>query len=342
MGDGDVEVIVPPADAATDPAAFMRWDEEFWNEPEDAGQELIKAGILIEKQINVLEGHYEQGKTALMVDVARQWIELGRPALHLDYEMGKRRIKRRLKANLWGPAYLEWWHYIYMPTLQPGMLNQLLSVLPENPLITVDSYSQAMMYLAREENSATEAGNWWVTELQGAREAGATVLVIDQVKQSATARDRYAGRGTGAKSFGADVKWFVERFEKFTPEQQGLVKLTLNKDREGVLPAALGFIVGDGEGHLTMTPTEPPKGSPIDDQAVEAILGVIEVEGWSTPTGIKQKTDGFGDGTIRSAMLYLESKGQLQARPRQGKGGGTEYNLPDHDNHVATDVPTLD
>lgn len=339
MVDSDVNVLVPPADAASDPSEFLRWTPEFWNEPEDAGEELIKAGILIESQINVLEGHYEQGKTAIMVDVARQWVELERPVLYLDYEMGKRRVRRRLKSNLWTPDHLDYWYYLYMPTLQPGLLNQLLSVMPESPLIAIDSYSQAMMYLAREENSATEAGNWWVTELQGAREAGATVLVIDQVKQSATARDRYAGRGTGAKSFGADVKWFVERYEKFTPTQAGLVKLTLNKDREGVLPPALGFVVGDGNGNLTVTPTEVPKGSPIDEQAVEATLGVLEVEGWSSPTAVKQRTEGYGDSTIRSTLQYLEGKGVVVSRPRIGKGGGTEYNIATGEH--ATDVPTL-
>lgn len=338
----DVGVIVPPADAATDPAAFLRWTQEFWDEPEDAGLDLIKARLLIDEQIAILEGHYEAGKTAIMMDVERQWIEdLGRPVLHLDYEMGKRRVKRRMKAAMWDASALDLWHYLYMPTLQPGFMNQLMALIPERPLIAVDSYSAAMMYLSREENSATEAGNFWVTELQGAREAGATILVIDQVKQSATSRDRYAGRGTGAKSFQADVKWFVERYEKFTPTQQGLVKLTLQKDREGVLPQALGFKVGDGDGHLTVMPTEVPKGAPIDESAIEAALNVLVVDGWLTATGVKQRTEGYGDATIRSVLQYLEGKGLLQSRPRVGKGGGIEYSLANDDNQ-ASDVPALD
>jgi hypothetical protein len=246
-----------------------------------------------------------------------------------------------MQAGLWDVADLELWHYLYMPTLQPGFINQLMALMPENPLIAVDSYSAAMMYLSREENSATEAGNFWVTELQGAREAGATILVIDQVKQSATARDRYAGRGTGAKSFQADVKWFVERYEKFSPTQSGLVKLTLQKDREGVLPAALGFRVGDGEGHLVVSPADVPKGTPVDELAAETVLSVIEVEGWLTPSGVKMRTEGYGDATIRSTLQYLESRNVLKSRPRQGKGGGTEYNVADTDN-IATDVPGLD
>lgn len=339
----DVETPIPAPDDATDPSAFMRWDEAFWNEPEGKGAELIRAGLLIQGQIAIFEGHYEAGKTAVMVDVARQWIEMGRPVLYFDYEMGKRRVRSRLKANRWGPAHLEWWHYLYMPTLKPGFLNQLMSMFedPTKVLIAVDSIAAAMMFLSREENSATELGNWWVTELQAAREMGATILLVDQVKQSATSRDKYAGRGSGAKSFNADVKWFVERYERFSPTQAGLVKLTRQKDREGVLPDALGFRVGDGEGHLTITPTDPPKGQPVDDQAVDAVLAIIEQDGWSTASGIKQRTEGFGDGTIRSALQHLEGRGILQSRPRTGRGGGIEYNMADTSNR-ANDVPGLD
>ena len=95
----DVEIIVPPAEAATDPAAFMRWDEAFWNEPAGFMAERVKADILIESEITILEGHYEAGKTAIMTDVERRWIEMGHPVLHLDYEMGKRRIRDRIRVD---------------------------------------------------------------------------------------------------------------------------------------------------------------------------------------------------------------------------------------------------
>lgn len=329
-------------DAPTDVSAAWRWSEDFWDEPEEAGTDLIRAGVLVEETIAILTGHYESGKTTVMLDVARQWIEMGRPVFHIDYEMGKRRVKRRMKANRWGPAHLEFWHYDYMPNLQPGLLEQIIAMLPgEKPLITFDSYSQAMMYLGREENSASEAGNFWVSELQRARELGATILVIDQTKQNATARDKYAGRGSGAKAFGADEIWFVERFEKFTPDRIGTIKLTLHKDREGILPSTLGFQVGDGEGHLTLTPIDPPKGSPVDDQAIEAVMEVLKQDGWSSPTAIKRNTEGFGESTISSTLRYLEERGLVESRPRVGqRGGGMEYNLVDTDNIVP--VPSLE
>lgn len=337
MPDEDVGAI-PAADDTADTAAFMQWDEEFWGESETEGDALRDpSGLLIEGQIATLEGHYENGKTAVMIDVARQWIEAGRPVLYLDYEMGRRRVRKRMKANKWTVKHLTHWHYLYMPNPEPGLLQKLLALLPTKPLVAVDSYSQAMMYLAREENSATEAGNWWVTELQGARENGATVVVIDQVKQSATSRDRYAGRGTGAKSFGTDVKWFVERYEKFSPTQIGLVKLTLHKDREGVLPEQLAFKVGDGAGHLTLSPTEPPKGDPVDSNLLDEVLDALRLAGWQTAEGIKSKI-GHGHAAISGALKYLETGGKVQSRPRSGKGTGVEFAVA----RDIDDAPSLD
>lgn len=324
----DANFNVPAADATADPAAFMRWDEQFWNEPEEAGRDLIRARLLMEGQINTLEGHYENGKTAVMIDVARQWAELGRPVLYLDYEMGMRRVRRRMKANLWHADLLPLWHYLYMPNPEPGLLAKLMGVVPEKPMIAVDSYSQAMMYLSRDENSATEAGSWWVTELQGARDNfGATIVVIDQVTKGATSNDRYAGRGTGAKSFGTDVKWFVERYERFSPTQIGLVKLTRLKDREGVLPEELAFHVGDGQGNLILTPTEPPAGPPIDEQLVRDALAVLRSEGWQTKDSLKAK---LGVGYPKAAVVldHLVKTAQAVQRERVGRGGGTEYGLP--------------
>lgn len=338
----DEPAAIPQADAAQDAAAALRWTEDFWNEEDQAGAEMIRAGLLIEGVINTLEGHYENGKTAVMIDVARQWIEMGRPVLYLDYEMGKRRVRKRMKANNWTPEHLKLWHYLYMPNPELGLLEKLLAVLPgEHPMVAIDSVSAAMQKLGREENSATDVGNWWVNELQAARDnRGATVLVVDQVTKGATSRDRYAGRGSGAKAFGGDVIWFVERFEKFSPTQIGLVKLTLHKDREGVLPEHLAFRVGDGDGHLILAPAEPPKGDPIDADLLDDLETALRESGWQTVESLKQKV-GRGYPAISSALQYLTNRGRAESRPRAGKGGGTEYGLVTEAER-AVDTPSLD
>lgn len=343
--DDQNKVPAPDADGASDPAAAFRWAADFWDEPAEKGLELVFRDLLIRGTIHIIQGHYESGKTTLMLNMVQWWIAKGWPVFHIDYEMGRRRIRERIKSLPdWEEERPFWeglWHYDYMPNLQPGLLEEIVALLPPGPpLITFDSYSQAMMYLGREENSATEAGNFWVSELQRARELGATIVVIEQVSKNATSRDRYAGRGSGAKAFGADVIWFVERFEKFTPDRVGKIKLTLQKDREGVLADALGYAVGDGQGHLSVTPIDPPTGVPVDDQAIDTVEAVLIQDGWSTPNAIKQNTEGLGDATIRSALRYLEEHGRVESRPRQGRGGGTEYNVIDNGN-TATDVPDL-
>ena len=315
----------------------LRWDADFWNEPDEAGLELIRCGSLIQGQINVFEGHYEQGKTVVLVDLARQWIESHGPVLYLDFEMGKRRVKKRMRANLWTERHLERWHYKYHPNLEgEGMLALLAQVLGPNLLICMDSFSAAMMALGLEENSATESGGWW-GELQQACQAGATVALIDQVTKSATAASAYAGRGSGAKSFGADVKWFVERFEKFSPTQQGLVRMTLKKDREGVLPERVGFKVGDGKGNLTVEPADAPRGEPADPALLDAVLDVFadpsmefKPGGWLSMNQLDGELAGYGQKKIKSALKYHLEQGTLEFSENiPGKGGGRGYRLSD-------------
>lgn len=323
----------------TPSVGHLKWTREFWDEPDDAGLELVRCGMLIHSQINTLEGHYEQGKTVVLVDLARQWIQNHGPVLHLDFEMGQRRVRKRLKANQWTPEHLDRWHYAYAPALPDGKLAMMGEVLGPDLLVTLDSYSQAMMMMGLEENSATEAGGWWGRELQAAREAGVTIAVIDQVKQSASSSSAYGGRGTGAKSFGTDVKWFVERFEKFSPTQRGLVRLTLKKDREGVLPERLGFVVGDGKGALTLEPTDPPRGEPTDPALLEAVLDAFEGaaarahDGWLSKNEVDAECSGWGTNKVGTALEYHIERGSLEckqaAETPHTRGGGMRFRLND-------------
>src|ERR1044072_9223216 len=118
------DVIVPAADDAEDPTEFMKWTPEFWGEDELSGAALKDpSGLLIERTINTLGAPYETGKAAVLMDVARQWIESGRPVLYLDYEMGKRRVRKRMKANQGTVEHLANWFYLYMPNPEPGLLS---------------------------------------------------------------------------------------------------------------------------------------------------------------------------------------------------------------------------
>ena len=313
----------------------MQWSAEFWDEDDSVGEELIRCGALIHGQINVFEGHYEQGKTVVMIDLARQWIRSHGPVLYLDFEMGLRRVRKRMKANQWTVEDLDKWYYRYAPNLEgEGHLAVLAQLLGPDLLICMDSFSAAMMALGLEENSATETGGWW-SELQAACQQGATVALIDQVKQTASAASAYGGRGTGAKSFGADVKWFVERFEKFTPTQPGVVRMTLKKDREGVLAERLGFEVGDGKGNLTVTPTDPPRGAPANPELLNRVEDVFASDGiakkeggWMSLNMLDKALEGYGSEKIAKACEYMTDRGILEYDDKiPGKGGGAGWRL---------------
>jgi hypothetical protein len=244
------------APLTSDRLDLERWGAEFWNEPADAVVDMIRHRLLIKGRTHLVRGHYGQGKTIVLVDVARQWIEDGGHVIWLDYEMGKRPLRNRMQANGWSVAELARWHYAYGPTFERGELRRHVEALSaDDVLVVIDSLAGAGMMFDEDENAASEAGRWFVQNVQEVREAGATVAAVEQEKQSATRSERY-GRGTGAKSYHADVSWFVEAVEPFSRSRSGRLRLTLKKDREGIwsLGDELHFAIGDGEGGLPLVP----------------------------------------------------------------------------------------
>lgn len=323
-------------DKDRDPLVGLRWSSEFWNETEDEARGLIREGVLIAKQINNFTGHFEHGKTTIVGDLAYKWATNHGPVLYLDWEMGSRRVRKRMKAHGWTEDLMrEHWYYSYAPQLPPGKLAAVADLLGPNLLIVIDSFSAAMMSLGLSENDATEVGKWWGAELQPLGErSSATVAVISQVKQSASSSSTYTQRGTGATSFGSDVIWFVERFRKFTPTEAGEVRLTRKKDREGVLPERLGFALGgDGEDRIALRPIDPPKGEPADENLLELVTALLEgpeseARGGLATSAICKGIEGYGEAKVKTALEQLERDLRVEHFMNTGTGGGVKWRLP--------------
>jgi hypothetical protein len=208
-----------------------------------------------------------------------------------------------------------------------------------------------MMSLGKDENSAGEVGQWWNTELAPVPQmTGATIALVSQVKQTASSSSTYAQRGTGATSFGSDVIWLVERFRKFTPEQEGQIRLTRKKDREGVLPDRLGYLLGgDGEDRIVLRPMdEIPKGEPADEVLLELIVDLLEgpeaeARGGLATSAIVKSIEGYGESKIKTALDQLEKDEKVEHYVNTGTGGGVRWRLtmaaamPD-----APDAPPID
>lgn len=327
--------------------AGFKWSEEFWNEPEAKSAELVREGLVIHSQINVFPGLFEHGKTMVVGDLAYKWGRNHGPVLYLDWEMGARRVKRRMKAHGWDFELAQQrWHYKAYPTLHPGTLGFWADVLGPNLLVVMDSWHKAVASLGFSENDADSAGAWWGSELRPLADAGATIAVVAQ-----TTKQGGGARGTVATAFDSDVIWKVERFKKFTATQEGQIRLTQEKDREGVLPTRIGFeLGGDGEDTIVlrrMDEADVPKGEPANEELLGNILSLLEsdeavAKGGLATTALPKMIDGAGEAKVYTALEQLKQEGKVESYTiTTGPGaGGVRWRLTQ--TPTVPDAPPLD
>jgi len=231
--------------------------------------ELPKAlvpNLVVTGQINWFTGHPGNGKTTLAMYVAREAMERGVHVVYLDWENGAAPTARRLMAVGVAPELMrERFHYVAFPSIPAAAEGFDLiahAVAPfDDVLVIFDSASKALSHAGLDENSNPDATRWTTEIVMPTREAGATVMVLDHPAKGATRTNPYA-RGAGAKLADTDVQWFVEADEKFSRENPGVLRLTRQKDRDGVLPVeTVWYAVGDGRGGLPITEIEGPTSS---------------------------------------------------------------------------------
>ena len=210
--------------------------------------------LLYANRVHWLSGHPGHGKTTIAADAARQLMAAGRHVVWLDWEAGLRPTIARMLAVGAEPEQLsELFHLAISPPLSADDdgFAKIAAALGDYPdaLIVLDSASKALGAAGADENNPTEATAWTTKIVLPAREAGATVVVIDHVVKGATRTTPYA-RGAGSKLADTDVAWYVEATARFDRDTPGKVELTRHKDREGLMPERLNFEVGDGAGWL--------------------------------------------------------------------------------------------
>ncbi len=210
--------------------------------------------LLYANRVHWLSGHPGHGKTTVAAEAARQHMDAGGHVVWLDWEAGLRPTVARMLAVGAEPEQLdELLHLAISPPLSADDdgFAKIAAALDAYPgaLVVFDSASKALGAAGADENNPTEATAWTTKIILPAREAGATVIVIDHVVKGATKTTPYA-RGAGSKLADTDVAWYVEATIRFDRDTPGKVELTRHKDREGLLPERLVFEVGDGAGGL--------------------------------------------------------------------------------------------
>lgn len=222
--------------------------------------EQLAEGLIYRNRVHWLSGHPGHGKTTFAMWIAKRHMDAGGDVIWLDWEAGTRPTVARLLAIGATPEQIEArFHLVYSPRIEAsaGGFEPLRAALDSYPgaLVVFDSASKALSVAGFDENSSTEATKWTTEIILPTREAGATVMVIDHVVKNATRSTPYA-RGAGSKLADTDAHWYVERTAPFSRDRVGAIRLSRQKDREGCLPEALAFEVGDGAGNLPVNAIE--------------------------------------------------------------------------------------
>lgn len=299
---------------------------------------MLLDGLMYEGCSHWLSGHPKDGKTLIAMHFSIEVMKLGKPIIWLDYENGPRRLAKRFEAmNVRPDVELEelldelfWYQYAAQVRPQdPELTDDLKELVKEHPdcVVIFDSQAKALATAGLSEDKADEVTLWTtkvVLELTNRLEA--TTVVIDHERKDANAGSRYS-RGSGAKAADADVSWYVEALDPhFDREQPGVIKLTRRHDRDGYLPYAAAFNVGDGEGGLPIERMdEVPSAKPKTDSGKADIVRIL-ADGVPRHFGELHEAAGGGEaiarGTFNKSLKALVDDGKVV---KKGEGKQTTY-----------------
>ena len=259
--------------------------------------------ILVRGRIHLFYGEPESGKTIMGMSFVRKLIEEGHNVVFIDEESGAESISELLKGMGVDPDIVDKHvHYFPFPAIDRAGNAELLAYVDQlkPALVMFDSLTDMLSVAGLDENSGNEVTLWMleVPQAIARREYQPAVILVDHVtKDTANVKYSVASRAKKAKS---DVLWLVDKQAEFSKTKTARVDLVLHKNRPGVLPKRVSFIVGGENGVLICREfdVEEDGASSISEGAEQMLQAVIENGGEMTP-GHVAKLFGVKDRTVR-------------------------------------------
>ncbi|MGO8957300.1 MAG: AAA family ATPase [Streptosporangiaceae bacterium] len=222
-----------------DSARFERFDLAALAETGVPPPVLICGDLLYTAGLHSLAGPPDCGKSTLGYMWTLQLIRAGERVIIFDEESGAEQVVEKMTALGAKPPDLENVYYYQFPgrtwnNEDVAALADTLMIEPRPALVMWDSSAAFLARAGLDENAAADVTRFWSRVLTPcARRAGIAVLIIDHDVKNGEA-SRYA-RGSGAKLAATDVAYKLDALKPFTRTQDGILKLTVTKDRRGWL-----------------------------------------------------------------------------------------------------------
>lgn len=301
-------------------------------------------------KVNGLIGESESGKTWVALLAVAQALAAGHAVLYLDFEDTYAGITGRLASM--GAALDRFYYTAPDVGLTDGhraaLQNDLDAIHPA--LIILDGFNAAMTLLGLDLNSNTDATRFAQELLRPLSKTGAAVAYVDHLPKNREGQFK-GGIGAQAKramTTGCAIRVDVE--QEFGKGQTGRLKLTVDKDRPGLVRAIaaggkhLGHAVLESnplDGAVTLS-IDPDGGSKptILMARVTEYLGIV---GQASKNQIRREV--IGDNTaIERAITALTDEGKvtLTQGPRGAIMVTSLTSLHLAGSEVATSLPPLE
>lgn len=208
------------------------------------------------EHLHLISGHPGEGKTSWVMQLAWLVMAQGRDVVWFDYEGGKGpTVRRLLDVGVPKALLLERFHYAGWPANAEKYLEAVADKW-HRPLVVMDSLSKALSFAGIDEDKPSQVTSWITPVVKTCKQREMPLIIIDHVKKDS--KDSQYSRGAGSKLADVDVHWGVKVEQKFNRTQSGSISVKQHKDRPGYFPFATWWKMGDGQGHLTVTPMDGP------------------------------------------------------------------------------------
>jgi hypothetical protein len=225
-------------------------------------------GLLYQGRLHAINAEPEAGKGWLALAAAAERLRAGEPVLYVDFEDTPENIVDRLLALGVEPARIDRWFSYVRPEdpLADGSLDPLLATTYR--LAIFDGITEALALLGLDMASNTDVAQLYKQLARPFVRAGAAVVLIDHVVKDRESRGRY-GIGAQHKLAGVDVAYRLDVARPFGRGREGLVKVTVCKDRPGSIRQysadndriAMMRLTSGADGSVKVT-LEPPDSAP--------------------------------------------------------------------------------
>lgn len=298
--------------------------------------------LLYRGKLHDLSGEPESCKGWLALHAAAECLKAGGRVAYFDFEDSEATaVERLLALGVERDTIRTVFAYVRPdePLGAPQARSDLeatLSLAPE--LVVVDGVTEALALHGLDLEKNSDVAKWLELLPRPLARTGAAVALLDHVTKDREARGRYA-IGAQHKLAGVDVAYRLAVVEPFGRGKEGLVRLTVAKDRPGhVRQHATAGRIADvrlrshGDGSVTVA-LEPPDSAPAFRPTVlmERLSRAVEQQPGATKSQLRSAVTGRSDAKdvalqllVADAFVRVEREGQAHChysvRPYRDEG----------------------